>query len=198
MTLESLGTKIAAAVALASLALALAAGCRHLELAESADGDSDVDVDGDSDGDGDGDGDSDGDGDGDGDGDSDGDGDADGDGDVDATCDACPLNWGYPCACDVEPPDPLSEWGLCDDGSVCGKLDLTDEFGVCLRECYDPDSSSSGCEPEIDCGGLGQCVLTDGSDNFYCAYTCEADAECPSGMECSEDVGVGICLAIEP
>jgi hypothetical protein len=110
-------------------------------------------------------------------------------------CDACPLNSGFPCPCDVV--------GECDDGSLCGNLPDADEntsgWGYCASACEtfgQPDACPGTVIDGLSCVAEPICELgyqTDEGMNLICALVCTADDECPSEMYCDGTSGHSVC-----
>jgi len=169
-----------------------------------ADSDTDDGGDGDADGDSDADGDIDGDGDADGDSDADSDSDtgfvcdpgetqactcppakagtqecrSDRMGWTDCECrEPCPLNSGWPCACD------RLGGGTCNDGSLCTQsVFYPGSLGFCLRQCKEPGGSIiADCDHSYDategCGDLSP---------QHCILKCGHDDDCPPGQFCRD------------
>jgi len=125
--------------------------------------------------------DTDGDGDSDGDGDTDADSDSDGDSDTDADTDdgeggACPLNSGWPCACDYETNT------LCDDGSECVGLEGYPDYGTyCAAQCVGEGESC----PATQFAAEPECEVTDyDQTSWWCILMCSSVSDCPPTQEC--------------
>ncbi len=138
--------------------------------------------------------------------DSDADTDTDTDADVDVDADSdtdtgtgenevqkpfCPINSGYPCACDYDEE-------MCDDGSDCLVLSGND-YGACLLRC-DPNSPSIVCTDTKKWGiqspptPPGYCFLnatqpsrSPPDERSHCVVICGADGkkgDCPPRLDC--------------
>lgn len=102
--------------------------------------------------------------------------------------DDCPLNSGYPCAC-----EPDYGMGYCDDGSDCVYATGHDSRGFCANSCTGPSDSTSCIPHNRDLGvGNGLCMESGQGFNF-CMLICEFDdgtsnleGSCPYGLDCEE------------
>jgi hypothetical protein len=96
-------------------------------------------------------------------------------------CGDCPLNSGYPCPCEDR----------CEDGGICGKTDINQKYGICVKPCDDGES----CEISMGCWARGTCGLkmATGTEAF-CVLTCVVDSDCPLNMDCDFTIGFGMCV----
>ena len=89
---------------------------------------------------------------------------------------------GYPSAC-------VPEDG-CDDGSVCGAISPTHDVGICAKPCESDDD----CAVDLECSGVGRCILeSDSLNEMLCAYTCDVEEDCPINMICTGYFGLSLC-----
>jgi hypothetical protein len=95
--------------------------------------------------------------------------------------DECPLNSGYPCACDVT---------TCEDGTQCASLSAESFYGVCLKDC----TGGKSCDiAGFGCDAVPTCALSTGTGDQFCALLCCQDEDCPQGMDCDDSLGIGVC-----
>ena len=113
--------------------------------------------------------------------DTDSDSDTDTDTDTDTDFADCPLNSGYPCACDKEE---------CADGSQCWTF--AKGGGVLVGFCGGACADASACKNTQGWGVVGDCILDTTGDGVgdYCGLICEEGGDdCPPGLECKAVTG---------
>ena len=129
----------------------------------------------------------------------------------DESDDDCPLNSGYPCACDPK-EDLVRTTGLCLDGSYCIAGVKNPGMGFCSQRCVGWNDSDSCILPFSKWGvGFGLCfvdVFQVAGEANGCVLVCEANlgdneygiegtlsGECPWGLECQEllDPSTKVC-----
>ncbi len=92
----------------------------------------------------------------------------------------CPLNSGYPCACDQNP---------CEDGASCLGIPNQGTY-YCSAEC----TEEKDCLETLGWGvGAGCLINNDGDDTpEHCVVKCKVDSDCPPGLTCIKaQAGVG-------
>ncbi len=105
----------------------------------------------------------------------------------------CPVNSGYPCACDQTST-------ICEDGSTCAVVSDTSVYGFCTVPCEGPDDSHS-CVETLGYGVFGYCGATmdQAPEPNYCIIVCafgEDSGPCPEQLTCTSQDGANadICL----
>ncbi len=100
----------------------------------------------------------------------------------------CPLNSGYPCACDK---------AECDDGNICVVQAQSNEGGVCAAAC--PENQDDLCLETRGYGVIGTCAFVTGGGDTpdTCTVICEHDGHegpCPTGANCTSMGEWSACL----
>jgi hypothetical protein len=104
--------------------------------------------------------------------------------------DKCPLNWGYPCACDLSR-------SRCDDGTRCERFSTGGKYAMCMKPCEyvgglsDCDQAHWGLYIPF---GLPACIFDpdgDATNGGYCGILCRyydvtMNSSCPPGTHCME------------
>jgi len=98
----------------------------------------------------------------------------------------CPINSGWPCACDED-----SAVG-CDDGADCIGFGGFESCGYyCAARCSVHDGDCPATEYDAD----HLCALSDGLGTYWCVLVCVEDEQCPPEQECI-DTGRGASVCI--
>lgn len=126
----------------------------------------------------------------------------------DESDDDCPLNSGYPCACDPGYVNQDGDPGICDDGSDCLFTLKEPDFGFCSKACTVPNDCIT-LDTELGIGrGICQPIYVLNELYYRCFLMCEnismdlfgntktISGKCPWGLECqeTEDLYIKACL----